>query len=100
MKFTAALAFLLHTAAVLAAPTISPQEAVNGGLPSDVTPDPAGGPPSWRLDCGSPGTTSLCSAANSGAHCDPITGVLTITLQGTCGACKCLSADQCTGRCG
>ncbi|KAI0106164.1 hypothetical protein GGR51DRAFT_559967 [Nemania sp. FL0031] len=97
MKFSTSIALFFHAAAILAAPTVSPQEAVNNG---DVSPEPAGGPPSWRLDCGSPGTTSLCSASNSGAHCDPITGVLTITLEGTCGACKCLSADQCTGRCG
>ncbi|KAI8960795.1 hypothetical protein F5Y11DRAFT_349114 [Daldinia sp. FL1419] len=46
---------------------------------------------SWRLDCGSPGTTALCSASNSGAHCDPVSGDLTIILAGTCGACKCMT---------
>ncbi|KAI0871558.1 hypothetical protein GGS24DRAFT_503639 [Hypoxylon argillaceum] len=110
MKFATSLAFVLPATAVLAAPTVSLRDdapadpvaiiTVNDGLPSNVSPEPAGGPPSWRLDCGAPGTTSLCSASNSGAHCDPITGSLTITLEGTCGACKCISTDQCTGRCG
>ncbi|KAI1470526.1 uncharacterized protein F4812DRAFT_417988 [Daldinia caldariorum] len=74
---------ILQVAAVLCAPT--PAEK---------------GPASWRLDCGSPGTTALCSASNSGAHCDPVSGELTIILAGTCGACKCVSADQCSRGCG
>ncbi|GAW12096.1 hypothetical protein ANO14919_014540 [Xylariales sp. No.14919] len=110
MKFATSVAFLFRIATALAAPTLLRQENPSGGLaaslaadnsvPSDTDPEPAAGPPSWRLDCGSPGTTSLCSASNSGAHCDPITGSLTIILEGTCGACKCVSSDQCTGRCG
>ncbi|KAI0458755.1 hypothetical protein F5B21DRAFT_459315 [Xylaria acuta] len=104
MKSATPLAFLLQAITALAAPAVSPQEGTNlaadAGLPGDATPDPAGGPPSWRLDCGSPGTTNMCSASNSGAHCDPITGALTIILEGTCGGCKCISTDQCTGRCG
>ncbi|KAI0427273.1 hypothetical protein F5Y09DRAFT_344835 [Xylaria sp. FL1042] len=108
MKFTTPVAFLLHVVTTVAAPTVPSQDAPvdlatspadNEGLPGDAVPEPAG-PPSWRLDCGSPGTTSMCSAQNSGAHCDPITGALTITLAGTCGACRCISADQCIGRCG
>ncbi|KAH8165227.1 hypothetical protein CIB48_g3008 [Xylaria polymorpha] len=87
MKFTIPLSFLLQSITTLAAPTVSPQEetnlAVDAGLPDDGTPGSAAGPPTWRLDCGSPGTTSLCSASNSGAHCDPITGALTIILEGT-----------------
>ncbi|KAI1660706.1 hypothetical protein F4813DRAFT_348082 [Daldinia decipiens] len=74
---------VLQVTAVLAAPT-----------PADAAPA------SWRLDCGSPGTTALCSASNSGAHCDPVSGDLTIILAGTCGACKCVSADQCSRGCG
>ncbi|KAK5628414.1 hypothetical protein RRF57_004129 [Xylaria bambusicola] len=110
MKFATSVAFLFHTVATVAAPTVLLQEnsiadlatspAANDVVSGDASPEPAGGPPAWRLDCGSPGTTSLCSAANSGAHCDPITGALTITLAGTCGACKCITIDQCTGRCG
>ncbi|KAI0408997.1 hypothetical protein F4802DRAFT_308568 [Xylaria palmicola] len=104
MKFTIPLALILQAITALAAPAVSPQAdsaaapvSVNDG---DVSPEPAAGPPAWHLDCGSPGTTSMCSASNSGAHCDPITGTLTIILQGTCGGCKCISSDQCTGRCG
>ncbi|KAI1755255.1 hypothetical protein F4782DRAFT_490696 [Xylaria castorea] len=104
MKFATPLAFLLQAIATLAAPAVSLQEstnlAANTGLPNDTTPETSGGPPSWHLDCGSPGITNMCSASNSGAHCDPITGVLTIILEGTCGGCKCISSDQCTGRCG
>ncbi|KAI0548754.1 hypothetical protein F4679DRAFT_291233 [Xylaria curta] len=104
MKFAYPLTFLLRAIAAVAAPAASFQEntnlAVNADVPDDTTPDSSGGPPSWRLDCGSPGTTSMCSASNSGAHCDPITGVLTIILEGTCGGCKCISSDQCTNRCG
>ncbi|KAI3318681.1 hypothetical protein HD806DRAFT_540028 [Xylariaceae sp. AK1471] len=108
MKFTTAVASLLHAVTILAAPTILPQEsapashgaspAVNDSQPGDADNDATAA--SWRLDCGSPGTTNMCSASNSGAHCDPITGTLTIILEGTCGACKCISSDQCTGRCG
>ncbi|KAI0525882.1 betaine aldehyde dehydrogenase [Xylaria bambusicola] len=110
MKFAASVVFLFHAVTTIAAPTVLLQEnspaelatslAANDVVSGDANPTPAGGPPAWRLDCGSPGTTSLCSAANSGAHCDPITGSLTITLAGTCGACKCITVDQCTGRCG
>ncbi|KAI3337668.1 hypothetical protein F4824DRAFT_99626 [Ustulina deusta] len=109
MKFATPIAFLLHVASIVAAPTVLLQGDVplglatsptaNSGRIGDVNPESAAGPPSWRLDCGAPGTTSLCSASNSGAHCDPITGSLTITLEGTCGACRCVSIDQCTGRC-
>ncbi|KAI1306899.1 hypothetical protein F5Y03DRAFT_353462 [Xylaria venustula] len=98
MKFAIPVAFFLHVVTVVAAPTILPQD--NDGQPGEPNPEAAASPPSWHLDCGSPGTTSLCSAQNSGAHCDPVTGALTITLAGTCGACRCLSNDQCTGRCG
>ncbi|KAI0542949.1 hypothetical protein GGR58DRAFT_3097 [Xylaria digitata] len=109
MKFATPIAFLLHVAAVLTAPTLLSQEDAPVSVAADFAitdagdtnpPDPSAGPPSWRLDCGSPGTTSLCSASNSGARCDPITGSLTIILEGTCGACKCIVNDQCTGRCG
>ncbi|KAI1350107.1 hypothetical protein F5Y01DRAFT_316057 [Xylaria sp. FL0043] len=108
MKFITPVALLLQVVTVLAVPTVLPRDdpvniptipTGNNGLPGDADPDPAG-PPSWRLDCGSPGTTSMCSAQNSGAHCDPVTGALTIILAGTCGACKCISADQCVGKCG
>ncbi|KAI0888761.1 uncharacterized protein GGS22DRAFT_152300 [Annulohypoxylon maeteangense] len=57
-------------------------------------------PASWRLDCGSPGITAMCSASNNGAHCDPVSGDLTIILAGTCGACKCVSEGQCSRGCG
>ena len=110
MQFATPVAFILHAVVIVAAPTASIREnapvgvaarsAVDDVVAGDASPEPSAGPPSWRLDCGSPGTTSLCSAANSGAHCDPITGALTITLAGTCGACKCIAVDQCTGRCG
>ncbi|KAI1386072.1 uncharacterized protein F4822DRAFT_408858, partial [Hypoxylon trugodes] len=80
---------LFNTVLVLAAPTPATPSEAN-------TPAPA----SWRLDCGSPGTTAMCSASNSGAHCDPVSGDLTIILAGTCSACRCLSVDQCSRGCG
>ncbi|KAF2971048.1 hypothetical protein GQX73_g2443 [Xylaria multiplex] len=102
MKFATPVAILLHVATVLTAPTLSSQRDAPVGDASglaitdagDTNPDPSAGPPSWRLDCGSPGTTSLCSASNSGARCDPITGSLTIILEGTCGACKCIYLES------
>ncbi|KAI1369683.1 hypothetical protein F5Y08DRAFT_334609 [Xylaria arbuscula] len=103
MKSATPVAFLLHAVVAIAAPIASLQAAspvTSNVMPVDASPEPVAGPPSWRLDCGAPGITSLCSASNSGAHCDPITGALTIILAGTCGACKCIAVDQCTGRCG
>ncbi|KAI1775419.1 hypothetical protein F4818DRAFT_441515 [Hypoxylon cercidicola] len=78
---------------VLAAPVDAPTDATELG-------EGKGAPASWRLDCGSPATTALCMASNSGAHCDPVSGELTIILAGTCGACKCISGDQCSRGCG
>ncbi|XXG99388.1 hypothetical protein Hte_005725 [Hypoxylon texense] len=72
-------------------------------VPIDAAVDVGEGqeaPASWRLDCGSPATTAMCSASNSGAHCDPVSGDLTIILAGTCGACKCVSGDTCSRGCG
>ncbi|KAI1453389.1 hypothetical protein F4805DRAFT_443623, partial [Annulohypoxylon moriforme] len=90
MKLSQFLLLALHSAMtlVLAAP-------VN----VDTTSSDAA-PASWRLDCGSPGITAMCSASNNGAHCDPVSGDLTIILAGTCGACKCVSEGQCSRGCG
>ncbi|KAI4859848.1 hypothetical protein F4820DRAFT_453487 [Hypoxylon rubiginosum] len=81
---------LFFSSSILAAPIDASAEVGEG----------QGAPASWRLDCGSPGTTALCSASNSGAHCDPVSGDLTIILAGTCAACKCVSGDQCSRGCG
>ncbi|KAI1373894.1 hypothetical protein F4677DRAFT_427567 [Hypoxylon crocopeplum] len=94
MKFTSSILLFIQSAAVLAVPIeqlVKDVEALGEGQ---------GAPAAWRLDCGSPGTTALCSASNSGAHCDPVSGDLTIILAGTCGACKCVSADSCSRGCG
>lgn len=100
MKATTSIFLILQSVAlVLAAPA---------GVSSEVTAfdngvgagDGKSTPASWRLDCGSPGTTAMCSASNSGAHCDPVSGDLTIILAGTCSACRCVSADQCSRGCG
>ncbi|KAI2607183.1 uncharacterized protein GGS25DRAFT_522701 [Hypoxylon fragiforme] len=76
----------------------APVEPATGSSAIDTQQQVA--PASWRLDCGSPGTTALCSASNSGAHCDPVSGDLTIILAGTCSGCRCVSADQCSRGCG
>ncbi|KAI5861959.1 hypothetical protein GGS23DRAFT_120718 [Durotheca rogersii] len=72
--------------------------------PAAAAPTPAeaeaAAPAAWRLDCGTPGTTALCSATNSGAHCDPVSGELTIILAGTCSACRCVSVGECARACG
>ncbi|KAI1395552.1 hypothetical protein F4819DRAFT_186793 [Hypoxylon fuscum] len=68
--------------------------------PVDTSADNTNAPASWRLDCGAPSVTAMCSASNSGAHCDPVSGDLTIILAGTCGACRCVSGDQCSRGCG
>ncbi|KAI1089057.1 hypothetical protein F5B19DRAFT_495799 [Rostrohypoxylon terebratum] len=79
---------------VLAAPTPAPKDVVT------TSSDHEEASASWRLDCGSPGVTAMCSASNNGAHCDPVSGDLTIILAGTCGACKCVSEGQCSRGCG
>ncbi|KAL7627316.1 hypothetical protein AAE478_001508 [Parahypoxylon ruwenzoriense] len=95
MKHRSTLLFLISllssSSSVLAAP-------VEAALAVDNSQD--GAPASWRIDCGSPGTTAMCSASNSGAHCDPVSGDLTIILAGTCSACKCVTVDQCSRGCG
>ncbi|KAI1410248.1 hypothetical protein F5Y13DRAFT_192433 [Hypoxylon sp. FL1857] len=93
MKATTCILLTLQSAVLIFA---APTGLDNGVGASDGTSTPA----SWRLDCGSPGTTALCSASNSGAHCDPVSGDLTIILAGTCSACKCVSVDQCSRGCG
>ncbi|KAI0161837.1 hypothetical protein GGR52DRAFT_561330 [Hypoxylon sp. FL1284] len=95
MKSITLFTVLLASSAssVLAAPvSTSSTDALGEGK--------GGAPAAWRLDCGAPAVTALCSASNSGAHCDPVSGDLTIILAGTCGACRCVSADQCTRGCG
>ncbi|KAI1101829.1 hypothetical protein F4804DRAFT_314827 [Jackrogersella minutella] len=89
LKLTTSILFLHSAASALAAPK-------SGMSASGQAVDTV----SWRLDCGSPGTTALCSASNSGAHCDPVSGDLTIILAGTCSACKCVTVDQCSRGCG
>jgi hypothetical protein len=54
----------------------------------------------YTLDCGSMAVTAMCSGANNGAHCDANTGQLTLILQGSCSACKCVKVPDCTGKCG
>ncbi|KAK7957271.1 uncharacterized protein PG986_006493 [Apiospora aurea] len=53
----------------------------------------------YYLDCGSSMVTSMCSANNAGASCNPTTGALTINLAGSCGACKCIKNPVCTRGC-
>ncbi|KAI0841388.1 hypothetical protein F5Y06DRAFT_293882 [Hypoxylon sp. FL0890] len=100
MKFTTSILLTLQSAALTLAAPASVSSGIaasdNGAGAGDGTSTPA----SWRLDCGSPGTTAMCSASNSGAHCDPVSGDLTIILAGTCSACKCVSVDQCSRGCG
>ncbi|KAI1211109.1 uncharacterized protein F4807DRAFT_459340 [Annulohypoxylon truncatum] len=85
-------------ALVLAAPAPAPGP---GPRPAaEASGDREEAPRSWRLDCGSPGVTAMCSASNNGAHCDPVSGELTIILAGTCGACKCVTEGECSRGCG
>ncbi|KAI0379210.1 hypothetical protein F5Y04DRAFT_282993 [Hypomontagnella monticulosa] len=88
---------LISAAAVLAAPAPAMTSVDTNVAAGDGQ---GGAPASWRLDCGSPGTTALCSATNSGAHCDPVSGELTIILAGTCSACRCVTGDSCSRGCG
>ncbi|KAI1444210.1 hypothetical protein F5Y02DRAFT_182462 [Annulohypoxylon stygium] len=94
MKLSSIFLSLYSAVLVLAAPTPTPEDVVT------TSGDHEEAPASWRLDCGSPGVTAMCSASNNGAHCDPVSGELTIILAGTCGACKCLSEGQCSRGCG
>ncbi|KAI1327165.1 hypothetical protein F5Y16DRAFT_421150 [Xylariaceae sp. FL0255] len=67
MKLGTAVLCMLHATAVMTAPAAQLE-----GPRSVEKAD------SFYLDCGTPAITALCSAANSGAYCDPITGVLSI----------------------